>query len=440
MAVEREVDENEQEQEHQSEAVSLSIRSLSPDGSGVGTLPSGKVIFVPRTGPGDMALVRIMTEKKSWARGIAEEIETPGEGRRVPECSLFSTCGGCAFQHLDIGVQLKAKGEFISNALGRIAGVPIPEVTVEPSPCEFRYRTRMRFTLKRLRGGEVLAGFHKLGNPGHIVDVAGECVLPEEPIIGVWAGVREAWGDGATLLPRGTTLHLTIRQVEEGVIMLVEGGHGLGRAEQILEKVPGLIAIWVKNGGKPPVLAAGMENTTEIRGGETFSLGPAAFLQVNAGASEKLLGAVIEAVRPESGLRVVDAYSGPGILARILARQGCLVTAIELDPQATDAAERDCPVGMDVRMGWVEELLPETLPADVVVVNPPRTGLDPLVTEALNEAPVSRLVYVSCDPATLARDVKRLSPVYTVESVQGFDLFPQTALVETLITLSAKAN
>lgn len=429
MAVELEVTDDE------NKTASIAIRSLSPDGAGVASLPSGKVIFVPRTAPGDTALVRIVSEKKSWARGVLEAIETPGEGRQPPQCELFDICGGCAFQHLNIDVQLQAKSEFISNAFGRIAGIPISPPPVQASPANLAYRSRLRFTLKRLRGGEVLAGFHRLGNPGHIVDVAGQCLLPEEPISEVWEGVRAAWGDGASRLPRGTTLHLTLRKVEEGVIMFVEGGHGLGRAEKILEAVPGLIAIWVRNGGKPPVLAAGVESTTEVRGGETLSLGPGTFLQVNTGAAEGLLKALIEAVRPESGLRVVDAYSGPGILARILARQGCLVTAIELDEQAAEAAERDSPEGLNVRSGWVEELLPETLPADVVVVNPPRTGLDPMVIDALTDAPTPRLIYVSCDPATLARDLKRLAPTYKVESVQGFDLFPQTALVETLVTL-----
>lgn len=422
------------------EPVSVSIRSLSPDGSGVGTLPTGKIIFVSRTAPGDTALVRVTSERKSWARGIPVEIQVHGSGRRTPGCALFDRCGGCAFQHVDPAIQREAKGAFISDALGRIAGIPVPPPEIAPSPLELGYRSRVRFTLKRLRGGEVIAGFHKLGSPGHIVDVVGECLLPEEGVLQVWEGIRESWGAGASLLPRGTTLHLTVRSVQEGVILLIEGGHGLGRAEGLLDAVPGLVAIWVKNGGRPAVLAAGTEDTSEVRGEETLSLGPDSFLQVNTTAADRLLHSVVEAVGAEAGLRVVDAYCGPGILARKLVGLGCLVTAIEVDTRATEAASRGNPAGLDVRAGRVEDLLPRALPSDVVVVNPPRTGLDIEVTQALRETPPTRLVYVSCDPATLARDVKHLAPSYTVDSVHGFDLFPQTAHVETLMTLSATAN
>jgi 23S rRNA (uracil1939-C5)-methyltransferase len=144
----------------------------------------------------------------------------------------------------------------------------------------------------------------------------------------------------------------------------------------------------------------------------------------------------MESVGDVRGLRVVDAYCGVGLHARRLARAGARVVGLELDALAVAAAQASAPEGAEFVEGDVEALLPAHLPADLVILNPPRAGVAPAVTEALVASPADRIVYVSCNPATLARDLKRLAPAYRVEHVRAFDLFPQTAHVETVVLLA----
>jgi 23S rRNA (uracil1939-C5)-methyltransferase len=169
--------------------------------------------------------------------------------------------------------------------------------------------------------------------------------------------------------------------------------------------------------------------------GEPVRPGARAFLQVNPAAAERLHAAVIEVAAAAPGTRVVDAYCGVGVYGRSLARAGARVIGIELDPEAAAAAREGAPEGFDVLEGSVEARLAEALPADLAIVNPPRTGLHERVPTLLAAQPPIRLLYVSCDPATLARDMARL-PGYRLEGLRSFDLFPQTAHVETLAVLA----
>jgi tRNA/tmRNA/rRNA uracil-C5-methylase (TrmA/RlmC/RlmD family) len=157
-------------------------------------------------------------------------------------------------------------------------------------------------------------------------------------------------------------------------------------------------------------------------------------MQVNREGGGLLHRAVLRAIGPAQGLTVVDAYAGVGVLGRILAEQGATVTAIELDREAAGAAEQGAPTTFRMLQGRVEKLLEQALPADLVVLNPPRTGVDEGALARLSASGVRRIVYVSCDPATLARDVRRLAD-FRVAQVSCFDLFPQTTHVETLLVL-----
>jgi tRNA/tmRNA/rRNA uracil-C5-methylase (TrmA/RlmC/RlmD family) len=178
---------------------------------------------------------------------------------------------------------------------------------------------------------------------------------------------------------------------------------------------------------------------TERWGEESFEVGGAAFLQVNREAAA-LLEAYVEELAGDdlAGRAVVDAYCGIGTRARELARKGARVTGIELDASAVAIAESFRTPGAVFRAERVEDGLAAALPADLVVLNPPRAGVDPAVTAALNELPPERIVYVSCDPATLSRDIARLGERYELRSVRCFDLFPQTAHVETVVELVRK--
>ena len=418
----------------------VQIRALSSDGAGVGNLADGRVVFVPRTAPGDEIRVRITSRKPRWAKGQLRDLLVPSPDRVSPSCPYYEECGGCTLQHIAYAQQLHWKGATVREALKRIANVDITLPGVVPSPNERNYRSRVTFTLIRLTEGRVVAGFHHLGVPHRIVDVEEGCILPEPAVASVWTGLRRAWGEGARRLPAGRKLRLTLRAVEEGVILVVEGGRGPGRPDILLREVEGLVAVWAvgpRGGGK---LLAGLTHVHDTRLGETVRTGPTTFLQVNRVASEALHRWVVEQGRVEPGEKVVDAYCGVGLYGRDLARLGAHTLGIERDSETARAASRDAPERFTVWAGAVEDRIAEALPADLVVLNPPRIGVDAKVAETLLAAGPPRLIYVSCAPATLARDIGRLSPSYEVVDVRAFDLFPQTAHVEVVVVLVRTAD
>lgn len=419
--------------------VVVEITGIAAGGAGVGRLPDGRAVFVQRTAPGEVVEVRVVEEKRRWARAELVRIREPAPERRVAPCPHYDRCGGCTIEHLEYPAQLRAKGTIVAEALRRIGGleaVEVPEVV--PSPTEFRYRNRVSFALLRLGGGRVVAGFHELNHPGRIVDITEACLLPESPVAEVWGRLRAEWGEDARRLPSGRQLRLTLRASAAGeVTLVVEGGYAPGRPEELLERVPGLTAVWHRPGGATGelVLLAGEEALRETWKDEELTLSGAAFLQVNRGAAALLEEHVLAIAGDVAGRRIVDAYCGVGLHARRLARQGATVVGIEVDERAVEEARQGAPEGAEFVVGRVEEALPAALPADLVIVNPPRAGLDPAVPAALLERPPERVIYISCNPATLARDLERLSPRFRLRSSRCFDLFPQTAHVETVAEL-----
>ena len=413
----------------------VQIRALSSDGAGVGNLADGRVVFVPRTAPGDEVRVRITQGKRRWARGKLRDVLVPSPHRVSPACPYYEECGGCTLQHVAYTQQLHWKGDTVREALRRISDVDVGPLEVVPSPNERNYRSRVTFTLVRLPGGRVVAGFHHLGVPHRIVDVEEGCILPEPAVASAWTGLRRAWGEGARRLPSGRKLRLTLRAVDEGVILVVEGGRGPGRPDILLREVEGLVAVWAVTRDGAGRLLAGLGHVHDTRFGETLRTGPTTFLQVNRAAGEALHRWVVEQGGVRPGEKVVDMYCGVGSYGRDLARLGAHVIGIERDSEAASAATRDAPETFTVWTGAVEDRMEESLPADLVVLNPPRVGADAKVTEVLQAAGPPRLIYVSCDPATLARDIGRLSSSYEVVDVRAFDLFPQTAHVEVVVVL-----
>lgn len=424
--------------------VQVEVDAIGARGAGVGRLPDGRVVFVHRTAPGDRVRVQMTKVKKRWARARLLEVLRPGPNRREPACPHYERCGGCTLEHLEYGAQLEAKARLVTDALERIGGrTGLPEVEGYASPREFRYRNRVSFTLRRIASlpGGVVAGFHELERPGRIVDLGGSCLLPEEPVARVWDDLRSAWGAAAARLPEGRDLRLTLRGTVEGeVLLLVEGGGpGTGEPEGLVQEVDGLAAIWHQGtDDEASRLLAGDDELEEWWFGERYPVRPGAFLQANREAAEILHELVLRELGAPKGRRVVDAYCGVGVYGRRMARHGARVVGIEADPEAV-AMARERPVeGFQVVEGRVEDRLPGALPADLVILNPPRTGVaDGVMQEVARKGP-ERVVYVSCDPATLARDVARLGVGYRVRRIQAFDLFPQTAHVETVLTLDRR--
>ncbi len=402
----------------------IDVHALSSQGSGVGRLPDGRTVFVPRTAPGDRVRVRLARVKARWAEAELLEVLEPAPTRRPALCTRYDVCGGCQLQHIPEEEQRAWKGRFVSDALERIGGFEAmdpPEVVASPEAVG--YRNRMSFTLRRLRGGRIVAGLHALGRPTHVVEIDDECVLPEPGIEAAWMALRRGWGAGASRLPAGGRLRLTLRLDDaRRVTLVVEGGAAPWKAEPLLERVDEISAI---------VHRPAESDEEEGRAGpDDVRLG---FEQVNEGAARLLREHVV--ARAAGPARVVDAFSGGGAYGRALALAGAEVVGIELDPDAVAEARRDAPPTFETRQGAVEDVLPSVLPTELLIVNPPRAGLGPEIVRAILAEPPEHVIYVSCDPATLARDLAELKSRYVISDLRCFDLFPQTAHVETVVDL-----
>jgi 23S rRNA (uracil1939-C5)-methyltransferase len=417
--------------------VTLRIDGIAAGGAGVGRDPDGRAVFVHRTAPGELVEARISEARPRWARGDLVRVLEPSPARRDAPCPYYARCGGCTLEHMAYAAQLAAKSALVADALQRIGGLSVERPAVVPSPREFRYRNRVSFTLVRLRDGGVVAGFHELMRPDRVLDIGDACLLPEGKVAAAWSALRRCWGAGASRLPSGLRLRLTLRATARGqVALLVQGGYGAGRPDELLASIPELAAVWHQPlPASTPALLAGETRLEETWHDQDLDLGGAVFLQVNRDAAALLEEHVLAVAGDVAGLDVVDAYCGVGIHARRLHGAGARVTGIELDPIAVAEAVRAAD-GARFLVGRVEDILPAVLPADLVILNPPRAGLAAPAAAALAAAPPARLIYVSCDPATLARDLKRLGTAFDIRSVRAFDLFPQTAHVETVVELA----
>lgn len=398
----------------------------------MGRLPDGRTVFVPWTAPGDRVRVRVTDTRKRWARAVLEEVLRASPDRVLPPCAHYGVCGGCRFQHVSMDAQLRWKGRFVSDALTRIGKVEgIGEVAVAPAPAPFGYRGRVTFTVAH-RGGRVRAGLREAGRPGRVADVE-LCHLADPRIQETWSSLRSSLNSPG-LLPPGSVVRVTLRVVREGVMVLFSPRCPGGDAEPF-SRLPHVIQVW-ESGSKGFRRLWGEVEGHEWWFGHPVPVPAGSFTQVNPEAGQALLDAVVDAAGDVEGRRVVDAYSGLSLTGRELAARGASVTAIERDGPAAAALAK--AGGVHVLEGRVEARLGQALPADLVIVNPPRSGLHEHVVRQLLDEPPPRVLYVSCDPATLARDLKRLDPGFAVEGVRAFDLFPQTPHVEVLVALTAR--
>ncbi|UCC74475.1 MAG: class I SAM-dependent RNA methyltransferase [Gemmatimonadota bacterium] len=419
----------------------VDIESIVAGGDGLARRHERPVVFVPRTAPGERVEVEYVEERRQWARARALRIIEPSPERRLPPCRHYDACGGCQLQHLRYDAQLRAKAGIVADALRRLGGLDVAPPEVVPSSSELEYRNRVTFTLKRTRGG-VVAGLHAVEDPRRVIDLD-RCPLAEPPIDRAWTTLRASWGSDAERLPPGRELRLTLRASQDGAVGLaIEGGtEGRGDPELLLERVDGLAAIWYLGPGGVVDWQVGPSALPDRWGAHDLLLSGSAFVQVNRAMAAKLEAYVQQQCGEVAELRAVDAYCGFGLRAIELAVAGAQVSAIDSDHHAI-AVGRGAAVESAAQLrfiaGAVEDALPQEMPADLVLLNPPRRGVAGVVIDALLGEPPARIIYQSCDPATLARDLSRLAESFELQGCQAFDMFPQTAHVETVVTLAQR--
>jgi len=399
----------------------LEIGSIAAGGDGVAR-HDGLVVFVPRTAPGDRVVADV-TQKGRLARGRVLHVEAEGPGRVAASCVHYERdrCGGCQLQHLSLDAQHAAKREIVRDSLRRIArrDVPLPELRHGAHAWE--YRRKLSLAIRRDATG-VRAGLHQWDDPDRVFALE-ECRIADPRLVAIWREVlaAERW------LPREPRLRGSVRLAGEGASFVLEGGAEWSQHASFAAHVPAVDAVWwVPEGGKRRLLHDRRSDATPS----------ASFAQVNPEVGAMLAAFVEARAMAYAPRRVVDAYAGAGDVAAALSARGCRVTAIELDREATAFSATRLAAGSTAVAARVEDALADALPADVVILNPPRAGVDVRVTALLAAgAPRPRaIIYVSCDPATLARDVARLGG-WRIASLTAFDMFPQTAHVETVCEL-----
>jgi 23S rRNA (uracil1939-C5)-methyltransferase len=407
--------------------VSVSIESIAAGGDGVGR-KDGLVVFVPRTAPGDLVTAKI-SGRGHFARGSLGTIVTPSPVRIDPPCLHYTRdkCGGCQLQHMTYKSQLAAKQIIIRDSFQRIGKRAIDPPAIERSPKEWRYRTKLTLAIRR-RGARWIAGLHPYDDPVRVFPLS-DCPITDRRVVSAWREVMDA----DAFFPDGSELRGSVRITSGGPTLVMMGGESWAARDQFAAAVPSISAVWWEPAEDKP-----RRLLYDRRPDRTPS---ASFAQVNAEMSEILGRYVHDRARDLAPRTAVDAYAGAGQLAIRLAEAGVAVTAIEIDSDASEWSSSILRQPSRAVKGRVEDILPDVLPADLVILNPPRAGVDERVTQTLeaNATGIRGLIYVSCNPATLARDVSRL-PSYGIESVRAFDMFPQTAHVETVCELRPLAG
>jgi len=364
----------------------LIIEDITSEGDGVGTL-DGKKIFVDGALPTEEVEMEITESKKRFSKAKLLKIHKHSKDRVTPICPLFGTCGGCQIMHLAYPAQLKWKRARIKNALKRLGGIEVDVAPCTPSPDSLGYRNKIH-----LHNG----GFYKKNS--HEVVPVEKCYI-HNPI-----------GEKALPLTKGAKEAVIKTSLDTGEVLLVIDGRG----------------------DRPFI--------TEKLGDLRFKIRSKDFFQVNPKQAAQLYEKAIHCAQLDDSMRVLDAYSGVGTLSLFAAQKAKEVIGIEIVRSAVKSAYENAELNgisnVEFRFGKVENELPKLGAFDVIFLNPPRGGVDESVLQTLIKHPPKRLLYISCDPATLSRDLKILQEKFVIEGVFPFDMFPQTVHVETLVSLN----
>ena len=437
----------------------LRIEGYTAEGMGVARL-EGRVVFVPFTIAGERWNVRLEKVNKTvaWGRGV--ELLRPSPERLGPGCPVFGRCGGCQFRHMTYAEELRAKGQRIADALERVGGVrlDLPPLLGAESPD--RYRNKVQFPVAPGRRGPAVGYYRPRSHD--VLDVA-DCLLQPETVTALRLAFL-GWMEDFHVPPyeetsrSGLIRHLYVRtnRAGEALCCVVANGSSLPHTQELVRRlrqaVPALAGVVLNQNTRDTNVILGPDYHTlwgrdfleETLCGMTFRLSVPSFFQINRAQTERLYAQALDFAGLTGTETVLDLYCGIGTISLALAQRAAQVIGAEIVPQAIeDARANAARNGVDnVRFlcgdagQTAAQLAREGIRPQVICVDPPRKGLAPEVPAILAGMAPERIVYVSCDPATLARDVKRLAELgYRTVRAQGVDLFPRTAHVETVAEL-----
>ena len=446
--------------------LTLRIERLSSDGSGVAHSADGEAVFVPGTAPGDEARVRIVKDCGRYAFGILDELLTPSPDRIPVDCPVAGPCGGCSLRHLDYAAELRAKQESVLDAFRRIGGLEVPVLDILPSPEVDRYRNKVQFPVGVDKNGAPCIGFYA-GRTHRIVPCP-DCRL-QPGVLNEIGNALCAFFAQQGIRPydeqsgKGLVRHIFLRRgAHSGQIMvcLVCTRAKLPHAEQLCtalrEQFPAISTILLNINAKNTNVILGGENhilygpgyIEDTLCGVPVRLGPLSFYQVNTLAAERLYGVAAQYAQLTPDDTLLDLYCGMGTIGLSMADQCRELIGVEIVPEAIESAKANA-----ARMGKAvaaksrffcadagqaaTQLAAEGLHPDIVMLDPPRKGCDEATLSAVVRMAPRRVVYVSCNPATAARDAAWLEKNgYHAEKVQPVDLFPRTKHVEAVLLLT----
>jgi 23S rRNA (uracil1939-C5)-methyltransferase len=439
----------------------LAVDSLAYGGNGVAR-HDGFVVFVRRGLPGDRVRARVTKVKRGFAEAIAEEILAPGADRVSAPCRHFGSCGGCRFQDLAYGAQIAAKENQVRDALVRIGGLPEPPLEpIVPALSQFHYRNKLEYSFTETPDGPSL-GFHRAGRWDEVLSVD-ECLLTTDLGNRIRAAVRE-WAREERLVAydqgtgTGYLRHLVVREGRNTgqvlVLLVTAPGERFesGYLVEVLRRFPEVRSIhWAVNDtpaevtNLPSALLWGEEAIEEEILGLRFRIRPNAFLQTNTEMAERLYALARDFAALTGGETVFDLYCGTGTIGLTLADAALTVWGVELSEESVACAIENAELNGIGNAAFfagnvgqsLEELEARSGRPDVVVVDPPRAGLAGKALRRTGALRADRIVYVSCNPTTLASDVKVLGDEYgyVLRRVRPVDMFPHTPHIESVSLL-----
>jgi 23S rRNA (uracil1939-C5)-methyltransferase len=448
------------DQWQQGQLVELAITDFNHTGEGVGRF-DGRVVFVPDTVIGDRVLVRLLHVKPKFAHGQLHQLLAPSPQRIRPRCIVADKCGGCQWQHVDYALQLEAKRNLVIQDLERIGEFCQPPVDpVLPAMDDLNYRNKATFPIKRSPTGQVQIGYYQKGSH-HLINL-NQCPIQDARLHPLLAEVKQAiqnqgWSIYNEQSHQGKLRHLALRigrRTGEMLLTLVsrEKIPQLKQQAQLwLERYPGLVGVLLNLNsdrtnaifGTETYCMAGQPYLREEFAGLQFYIHSTTFFQVYTEQAEALLQVIIAELHLQGNEILVDAYCGIGTLTLPLAKRVKQAIGLEIQLAAVEQALQNASLNeienVEFHAGEVEQLLPRlALSPQIVLLDPPRKGCDATVLETLKQLRPQRIVYVSCNPSTLARDLKLLcgDRTYQLDRVQPADFFPQTAHIECAAFLS----
>lgn len=438
----------------------IEITSISNDGSGVGRDEEGKVVFVPMTAVGDICRVKILKAKSSYSYGKVEELLTPSPDRTENDCPVFGKCGGCTLRHISYEAEVRAKEGFIKDAFTRIGELSPEFLPLIRNEYPVRYRNKAQYPIGKDRDGNVICGFYAVNS--HRIVSCGDCVLQPEIFSEIVSYIREYIQSNRLSVyneseNKGVMRHICLRKGhysgEINVTLVAKRKiPELQRlAKELMSKFPDIKGVVLNINkqetnvimGDEEILLAGTSEILDTMCGNTVSISPRSFYQVNTPMAERLYAVAKEFARPKDKI-IADIYCGIGTIGLSMAKEAKRVIGVEIVESAIQNAKKNAELNGYTNAEFycsdaenaAEIIKGSKLTPDTVILDPARKGCEGGTLESIAALNAERIVMISCNPSTAARDCKILSGLgYKCEKVQGVDLFSRTGHVECAVLM-----